>query len=109
MQIEIRDNKVYNADTGEVAVLYSPGYGAGWYSWNTEYPDCIFDPDCVQAVLDDNSSRLAVIASHKWPDGYWSPEDVDVCWLAPGTQFVIHEYDGSESIRYLDDIKYHTA
>ena len=63
----------------------------------------------VQAVLDDNSSRLAVIASHKWPDGYWSPEDVVVCWLAPGTQFVIHEYDGSESIRYLDDIKYHTA
>jgi hypothetical protein len=21
---------------GKVAVLYSPGYGAGWYSWNRD-------------------------------------------------------------------------
>lgn len=29
-------------EDGKVAVLISPNYGAGWYSWNihnTEYPD----------------------------------------------------------------------
>lgn len=23
---------------GMVAVIYSPGYGAGWSSWNRDYP-----------------------------------------------------------------------
>ena len=26
---------------GKVAVLYSPGYGAGWYSWNWNHPECV--------------------------------------------------------------------
>ena len=36
---------------GKIAVLISPGYGAGWYSWNTEHRECIFDKDIVELVL----------------------------------------------------------
>ncbi len=27
---------------GKVAVLYSPGFGAGWYTWNTDAPEILF-------------------------------------------------------------------
>ena len=29
---------------GKVAVLYSPGFGAGWYTWNMTVPQILFDP-----------------------------------------------------------------
>jgi hypothetical protein len=35
---------------GLVAVLYSPGFGAGWYSWNSEHPEILFDPALVELV-----------------------------------------------------------
>jgi hypothetical protein len=43
-------NKVTKvADNGEVyvAVLVSTDYGAGWYTWNTNYPQMLFDPIVV--------------------------------------------------------------
>ena len=36
---------------GKVAVLVSNGYGAGWYTWNKAYPECLFDKKMVEAVL----------------------------------------------------------
>jgi hypothetical protein len=35
---------------GKVAVLYSPGFGAGWYSWNSSVPQCLFSPEIVAMV-----------------------------------------------------------
>ena len=32
---------------GLVAVVYSPGFGAGWYTWNLESPEILFDPNIV--------------------------------------------------------------
>ena len=37
-------------DRGEVAVLVSYGYGAGWYSWNDNL-QMLFDPEIVDYVL----------------------------------------------------------
>ena len=34
---------------GKVAVLYSPGYGAGWYSWH-DIEDLLYDPAVVEMV-----------------------------------------------------------
>lgn len=42
LQKVIRDSKV--------AVLYSPGFGAGWYSWNTKHPQLLFHPKLVEMV-----------------------------------------------------------
>ena len=30
---------------GKVAVLYSPGFGAGWFTWNPTMPELIFEPN----------------------------------------------------------------
>lgn len=95
---EIKDGKYYNA-AGLVAVLVSPGYGAGWYSWNSDITECLFDPEIVQAVIDEDYDKVTSLAESKWPAGYWGgPRDLEVGWLSPGTKFRINEYDGSEGI-----------
>ena len=104
---KIENNKVYN-EKGDVAVIVSPGYGAGWYSWNTSYPDCVFDPDCVLDILNNNKNDLKTIAESKW-DGYWSVEDVEIVWIPKGTQFRIDEYDGFESIETSENLNWITA
>ena len=88
---------------GKVAVLYSPGYGAGWYSWNTTHKNAeelLFNKDIVQAVLDNNRELAKEIAQVINPDFYIgsSVYKLKIAWMEPGTQFTIDEYDGSESI-----------
>lgn len=108
MNIEIRDGKVYNTDTNEVAIIVSPGFGAGWSTWNKDVAaECLFDPDCVMAILEGKNP--SEIAEDKWNDGYWSGADCVVEWYPSGTQFFVDEYDGQETIMPLDEIKYFTA
>ena len=85
---------------GKVAVLVSPGYGAGWYSWNTEIPECLFDPEIVQAVLAKaKEEELETLAKKKWPNGYWGGAGgLQVSWVSPGEKFRINEYDGYETL-----------
>jgi hypothetical protein len=110
MKYSVLDGKVYN-EKGEVAVLVSPGYGAGWYSWNTDTPECLFDPDCVISVLNDASNENIVnIANSKWQDGYWyGARDLTVVWVKKGTKFRISEYDGFESFVEYDDSDFFEA
>lgn len=52
MDFIIKDSKVINSD-GCVAVLYSPGFGAGFYTWNTTVSkDIVFDPRIVTLVME---------------------------------------------------------
>jgi hypothetical protein len=54
MDFTIKDSKVINSD-GCVAVLYSPGFGAGFYTWNTTVSkDIVFDPRIVTLVMEKN-------------------------------------------------------
>lgn len=94
---------------GLVAVLYSPGYGAGWFTWGA--PDeAVFDPDLVNAVLEEDYDKAMQIANTKWPDKYdGGVRKLKVKWLPEGTRFIIDEYDGSESIACLDDVEFLTA
>ena len=43
---------------GKVAVLYSPGYGSGWYTWNQEFPELIFSPAIVKMVIEERFDAL---------------------------------------------------
>lgn len=97
---------------GLVAVLYSPGYGAGWSTWaDAEYmPKVLFDPWIVDLLLTDSYDRkekLDRIMAHcnlKYPDMYLGGlNDLVVEWIAQGTWFRIREYDGSESIEYKEN------
>jgi hypothetical protein len=85
---------------GMVAVLVSPGFGAGWYTWTKEMPELLFDPTLVDLVLSGaESEELVAYADLKYPEGYTGGAgDLIVKWVPEGAQFRIDEYDGSESL-----------
>ncbi len=104
---------------GKVAILYAPGYGAGWTTWNKEHPELMFDPAVVhflEALTEDNANdiwhKIEEYMILKYPDVYVSIssiQDLEIVWLPVGTHFVIDEHDGNESIQLRDTIKWSVA
>lgn len=98
---------------GNVAVLFSPGYGAGWSTWNTDYKQLIFHPKVVEMVENGRQNEI---------DDEWVKENLGITgyictlgasqlriqWLPEGSLFRIDEYDGCESITTSDEL-YFTA
>jgi len=94
---------------GKVAVLYSPGYGAGWSTWGLPM-EAVFHPELAEATLAKDSDRMQAIAKREWPDEYLNGLlNLTVAWLPEGTQFRIDEYDGYESVHVRDDEPWVTA
>jgi hypothetical protein len=105
---------------GEVAILYSPGYGAGWSTWNTDYPceELLFDPGLVSLILEwpglyddpELMEKIEVYTTLKWPKIYVGGlVQLTVGWLPVGTKFYIDETDGAEAIVTEADINWLTA
>ncbi len=98
---------------GKVAVLVSPGFGAGWSTWiGKDAEFATFDKGLVELVERKASSdeAEAYLEFRGIKDAYmggWS--DVEVDWLPVGTSFYIHEYDGSESIKYRESDGWYEA
>ena len=93
MKKYIRDDKV--------AVLYSPGYGAGWSTWASSESRqfLLFDPTLVQLVLEGALGEVTALIEATHPEVYTGGvNNLKVAWLDSGTQFRVEEYDGSESI-----------
>ncbi len=85
---------------GRVAVLVSPGFGAGWFSWHG-IESLLFDPAVVKLVESD--AEVSVIQQYcvevyGYKPYYGGAEDLVVRWVPVGTRFRISEYDGSESL-----------
>jgi hypothetical protein len=88
---------------GKVAVLISPGFGAGWSTWNLRNPDTLFDAGLADLVLKGDPEQILAYATVKWPDAYMGGlKDLTVEWVDQGQLIKINEYDGSESIEYRD-------
>jgi hypothetical protein len=86
----IRDQKV--------AVLVSPGYGAGWYTWHG-VEQLIYDPSIVEWVEQEALDKVLTYMELKYPDVYCGGvENLEVRWVPKGAQFRIDEYDGAESL-----------
>ena len=103
-------NKVVK--NGRVAVLYSPGYGAGWSTWaSDEYKEWLcMDAQLVKAFLDGGSKAVTNIVEELYPDVYTGGADqLQVRWIDEGRQFEIEEYDGSESIHIIGNRRYFQA
>lgn len=93
---------------GKVAVIVSPGYGAGWSTWNGDYPGIDTNAELAQCIL-EGGDRHAV-AGRLFPDAYRGGLDKAVVeWLPEGTQYIIDEYDGSESIQTAHETRWRTA
>ena len=100
---------------GRVAVIYSPGFGAGWSTWNTEDngygEELIFDPGLADLIISGRSQeQIEAYVTLKWPGAYIGGlRDARVEWVAPGVEFKITEYDGSESLQFRDSEEWITA
>ena len=96
---------------GQVAIAYSPGYGAGWSTWesNQELVETlIFHPDIINMILSNKQSEI----DNDWLVEHFGEEfknvycggvsNLSIKLIPVGTQFRIDEYDGSESVITLD-------
>jgi hypothetical protein len=114
-------NKVTRvADNGEVyvAVLVSTDFGAGWSTWNNQYPEILFDPIVVNH-LDPNygvlydTEKYNTITDYlidKYDGGYFGGlSGLTIEWVQKGLEFMIDEYDGSETLIVKEWIKFITA
>ena len=112
--MQIKPDKVIR--DGKVAVLYSPGYGAGWSTWNSGdnvdflifdrrligMAECGASVEAVETLLENLFGTEEYIST-----GGWS--DIKIDWVEEGTVFQIKEYDGHESIHCYDINDYYTA
>ena len=105
---------------GKVAVLYSPDYGAGWYTWNTEHPAILYDPTLVKWVMDGKPYgqkpsgvewvRLVTTLEEKYPGCYLGGlRDLQIRWVPVGTRFYVDEYDGNETVVLEKDVEWQVA
>ena len=93
---------------GKVAVLYSPGFGAGWSTWNNdEYREFLLhDEKLVELVETKQKGKIVEYVKSVYPGEYLTLLDLaelEIEWVPCGTQFIITEYDGSEGIEYNYD------
>lgn len=95
---------------GKTAILISEGFGAGWSTW--EGSKLSYDKRVVQKFLEGASETemhdflRSIGYGNVYMGGYKS---LTVRWLPVGTKYVIHEYDGAESIRTIDSFEWMTA
>jgi len=85
-------------------VLISPGYGAGWSTWNTK--ELATDKRVIEAfesgMDEDEMEDFLEKLGYKdvYMGGYYDCEIVEV---PKGSRFIIEEYDGHESILILGE------
>jgi hypothetical protein len=93
---------------GKVAVLYSPDYGAGWSTWNTELAtEFMFESTVVQFIemeADDYTIQAYMKDTYGENACIMGLSTLAICWIPVGTKFRIDEYDGFESVKaYSED------
>lgn len=101
-------------ENGNVAVIYSGSYGAGWSTWNTEkkfHQKMIFDTEIVKILLDDSiKNKVELILEHvelKYKNAcLLASDELAIEWIPIGTLFRINEYDGAESVEIFDKKTY---
>lgn len=109
---------------GKVAVLYSPGFGAGWSTWSVVKGlnnALMFEPSVVTLVEDRDNGKITNEQLVELVESYCSNrygknevycggvDDLQIAWIPVGTQFKINEYDGSESIEFKENDYWITA
>lgn len=85
---------------GKVAVLYSSGFGSGWY--NSHYvEELIFHPEIVKMVEEGRQKEIDedFCAKLGYEDIYCGgASGLEIKWVEEGKPFYIHEYDGAEHV-----------
>ena len=94
-----------------VAVLYSPRYGAGWYSWHG-VEELLYDPKLVDMVEEKASvENIQLYCEEVYGTNhyYGGADNLEVMWVSVGTPFRVDEYGGAETIEIRDEINWMVA
>lgn len=102
--------KYYN-DKGELGVLISPGWGAGWSTWQNNFYDNKEGEEKYAIALDkriiefwinhnyDKEEMRYFLKSIGYDNVYMGGFDqLELIFVSKGQMFCIHEYDGNESL-----------
>jgi hypothetical protein len=99
---------------GKVAVLFSPGFGAGWSTWNDDKEWLLYHTEIVAAVESGDNKKAGEIAERigKELNGdkdytcVLGAKDLKIAWIPEDEAFEIVEYDGYESCKIESQIQY---
>lgn len=100
--LEIDVEKYYN-EQGELGILISHGYGAGWSTCNDGR--IAYDKRVVEKWLEKVSEyeMTSFLNNLGYKDTYMGGyKNLRLEFIPRGTMFCIHEYDGHESIETLE-------
>ena len=88
---------------GKVGVLVSPGFGAGFSTWGAPI-EAIFNPTLIELVQQEKVQEAIDFVEKNWEDVYTGGvQDLVVNWVPEGSEFIIEEYDGSETLMLKTD------
>lgn len=92
----------YYEKDGMIAVLVSPGYGAGWSTWHTDNR-IAYDKRVIEYWMDHKNASTTEVSDFMEPIGYPNVycggyENLEIHWVPRGVGFYIDEYDGYESL-----------
>lgn len=95
------------ANENERGVLISPGYGAGWSTWNDSR--LAYDSRVVEFWLDHKDAEGEEVKefceSIGYPNVYCGGYgQLELIFVKAGSSFLIEEYDGSESLEMIEDL-----
>ena len=98
-------------EKGDIEILISPGYGAGWSTWNENYSiNLAVDKKIIDYFKTHKYSSIHDLRSFMQSIGYdervyyggWN--NIKIMTVPKNCKFRIEEYDGSESlITYAND------
>ena len=91
---------------GNVAVLVSSGYGAGFLTWGAPI-EAIFNPTLIGLIEQGNIREARNFAKKTW-DGISTLafEELVIRWVPEGSEFIIDCYDGDETLMLKDEINW---
>lgn len=94
---------------GQVGVLVSSGFGAGFYTWGAPL-EAIFNPTLIDLIENEKRQEAIDFVEKTWEDlSTGGVRNMRVVWIDEGTEFHIDEYDGSESIQFKETTEWITA
>ena len=97
---------------GMVAVIVTSSFGGGWSTWHDgskkEKEIMLFHPKLVNLVLQEKGNEIDSdlmksigVDNH---GGGWNGLEIE--WVPEGSHFFIHEYDGAESVKFVDNVSF---
>jgi hypothetical protein len=93
---------------GCVAVLFSPDFGAGWYSWHG-VKELLFDRQLVGMVMEGvTSETIELYCREVYGDHYYGGATLglEIAWVPSGTEFMVEDYDGAETVTLKDEVNW---